>query len=193
MATLLLGLRPPSNVERILNRAKQLLFESFASVSAVALGPVIPLCYGSSPVEPPSALTLPHGIELATGEWTLTNGALMLGVEPADRLARLAGSLSDDPSGNAVTEGPLPLFPGIYIASTTEAALRSSWPTAEPQQPFGANDMLLALGPAPRLKWSTSELVSWRIELRFPQRWWDDVKCEELWHVRLRKGGSRAG
>lgn len=192
MKTLLVGLQPPSNVERILNTAKRRLFESFASVSAIAFGPVVPVGYLSEPVEPPAARELPHRVELAAGRWMHVDGALMLSVEPADRIAQLARSIGAEAARHGDAEGPLPLFAGLYIASVTEAAARSSWPATESRQPYDLNDMLQRLGPPPHLRWSASDLVGWSIELRFPRRWWDDVRCEELWRVRLRKGSAEA-
>lgn len=189
METLLLGLEPPSNVERILNDAKQDLFSSFASVSAIALGPVIPLRYEPAPVEPPAARGLPHGLVLETGDWRFFEGTLMLSVEPADRVAQLSRALGEEPGMNAPS--PLPLFPGIYIACPAESTRRARWPTAEPEAHYDAGDMVRRLGPPPRVRWSVSELVCWRIELAAPQRWWDDVRCEVLWRIRLRKGASR--
>lgn len=192
METLLLGIAPPSNVERILNEAKQQLFSSFASVSAIALGPVIPLRYLRAPIERPAARTLPHGLELATREWTHLDEVLVLSVEPVDGLRRLAHALGGEPQGDPDTDAPLPRVPGLYVTCTCETTRRSRWSTAEAKQTADAREMILRLGPPPRLRWTVSELVCWRIQLRFPERWWDDLRCEELWRVRLRKGSAKA-
>lgn len=190
-STLLVGLYPPSNVERTLNEAKQRLFRTFASVSAIALGPVIPLCYEPMTTEPPEARTLPHGITLTTSRWMLVDGRLMLAVDPADRLEELSRSLGGKTGEGGSEARPVPVFAGAYMAFPGEAQAGTRWPDVGGEESFSGEDMLESLGSPPQIRWSVSEAVCWRLEISDPRRWWNDVKCQELWRVRLRKGDAR--
>lgn len=190
----LLGLYPPTNIERSLTDTKRSLFRTFATVSAMALGPVIPLCYRAEPIEPPDRRNISTSIALSASQWQLVDGSLMLGVQAGRRLEELTRALNRDcaesAAGVAIAPRPVPLHEGMFICSLQEASSPHRWPGAEPGEAVDEQHIRRFLKEPPVLHFTGSSVVCWRLNYGDVDSWWDNVQCEELWRLRLRKNAG---
>lgn len=199
----LIGIYPPSNIERTLFEVKESLFRRFSTVSAVALGPILPLGYVDVAPPEPDPATLPRGIVLSTGEWVFAEETFFLEAHPRNQLEELAKSLPQT-SGqsargklSATTGGPVPVYPGFFLSCMRELSSSHRWrelpndnrePVDERTDPARGKDLLAFLKNPPRMKWTGSILACWCLRYVSSGFWWDSFECEEIWSTRLRKG-----
>jgi hypothetical protein len=161
------GIRPPSNVERLFVEVEDSLFRSRGMVSALALPPLVALSgFETAPPPPP-----PFGeaVRLSAHGWMLSGRSLFARIAPEDWVDRVAGHVLACAvrKGAAPMEAPFTVVKGLYLSEEAEEAL------------------LPELQTPPQLPWSPEELTCLRVRWLDSAMWWEHVATEEVWRSPL--------
>jgi len=161
------GIRPPSNVERLIVEAGNSLFRSHGMVSALALPPLVVLSAFETSPPPPQ----PFGevARLSTRGWTIGGRSLYARIAPEEWVDRVAEHVlaCAAEEGAVPARAPFSVARGLYLSDEAQEAL------------------LPELGELPELTWSPRELTCLLVQCLDSGAWWEHLLTDEVWRSPL--------
>jgi hypothetical protein len=169
-----------SNVEKTVGAIQERIFSRFGLTSAIALPPVVPLRFVSSP----GGVHPPRGMTVRTTAYETEGCSLYLGVELRVGEKKLESADILDAAGKGEAEPaacravPFPDHTGFYLCTTNDAALL----------PAVVED----ISPPPRLDFHPLGVALLTLKYLSTQPWWSHLSWEidSLQIIRKQRKGS---
>jgi hypothetical protein len=174
--TKLLVILPHSNIEKTVGALQEKIFRRFGLPSAVALPPVIPIRFVSSPgkVHPL------RGVAVRTTSYAIKKRSLYLGVElhVGERMLKSdeAFGINEERGEAAATARPFPAYTGFYLCTAEDESLLPS--------------VVDYISPPPHLDFHPLGLALLTAKYRSDRMWWSHLSWEldGLEKVRKQRG-----
>ncbi len=159
----LLAFRAPGNIEYRVAQIQSFLFREFSMVSAIALPPLVPLCFAETTeqagIRLPPLCTRHVGTRYGTSSYFLEIRSLFLEISPSPACE------SNHPWEK---KGLFPTATGFYLGEVPE----------------NQQDIVRLLPEAPKLTWSGGYLTCMELVVQAPlSTWWEYIS----WKVSSRK------
>lgn len=187
----LVCLRLPGNVEREVNRLRQVMFRESGAASTQAIPPILPLAYsdGALPDDAVGRLPQTEILPLAIGPPVLHASTVVLHVPMDARWSAwiessgLAGTAGPPPDAEEIGGWPAPLR-GVFLGASD---LADQWTSLEKRIARDPERRALASVPE-RVRVVNVALLT--VRTSSPVYWWQDVEWQIEWTVRIKLRGQ---